>query len=220
MKSTAFATVAFIALVAWTGNRASFASDSGNITAINDSVEASAGQTYRNVNTVNGDVLVRSGATVDSAHTVNGEVVIERDARIGNVNTVNGSLEIGEGATVAREASTVNGGVQIAKRSRVGGAVSTVSGEIELNGAEVGGAVTTVNGDIDLTDGARVRGGILVKKPNNDWGSNQDRRDPVKVHICATCVVEGDLRFERPVELRVDNGAKIGKIIGDQVTRR
>ena len=44
--------------------------------------------------------------------------------------------------------------------------------------------------------------------------------DPVKVHICATCVVDGDLRFERPVELRVDNGAKIGKVIGDKVTRR
>ena len=28
------------------------------------------------------------------------------------------------------------------------------------------------------------------------------------------------VRFERPVELRVDNGAKIGKVIGDAVTRR
>ena len=40
------------------------------------------------------------------------------------------------------------------------------------------------------------------------------------MHICATCVVEGDLRFDRPVELRVESGAKIGKVIGDHVTRR
>jgi hypothetical protein len=64
-----------------------------------------------------------------------------------------------------------------------------------------------------------VRGGIHVKKKNDSgwsWGKNE----PLKVHICSTCVVEGELRFDQPVELRVDNGAKIGKVIGDSVTRR
>ena len=217
-----FATVAaaLIALAALAGAGSSLADGSSSVTSVNDSVEAEAGQTYDHVNTVNGNVLVRSGATVESARTVNGEIELERDAKVGNVNTVNGSLEIAAGAAVERNASTVNGGVRIATRSRVGGEVSTVSGEIELNGAEVGGTVTTVNGDIDLTDGARVRGGIRVKKPNDDWSWNKERGQPVKVHICATCVVEGDLRFDRPVELRVDNGAKIGKVIGDKVTRR
>jgi hypothetical protein len=32
-------------------------------------------------------------------------------------------------------------------------------------------------------------------------------------------VVEGELRFDRPVELRVDQGAKIGNVIGDSVKR-
>jgi hypothetical protein len=220
MKSTALVTVAFIALVAWAGNRASIAGDGRSVTAVNGSVEASAGQVYDKVKTVNGDVTVRTGATVESAQTVNGEIELERDAKAGSVSTVNGSLDIGDGATVAREASTVNGSLKLAKRTRVGGAVSTVSGEIELNGAEVGGTLTTVNGDIDLTDGAHVRGGILVKKPNGDWSWNNGHEDLVKVHICGTCVVDGDLRFERPVELRVDAGAKIGKVIGDQVTRK
>ena len=40
------------------------------------------------------------------------------------------------------------------------------------------------------------------------------------MHICSTCIVDGELRFDRPVELRVDDGAKIGKVIGDNVTRR
>jgi hypothetical protein len=32
-------------------------------------------------------------------------------------------------------------------------------------------------------------------------------------------VVEGELRFDRPVELRVEPGAKIGKVIGEDVKR-
>ena len=79
---------------------------------------------------------------------------------------------------------------------------------------EVGGQIVTSKGDIELTDGARVRGGIHVKKNNgNNWGWGKD--EPLKVHICSTCVVDGELRFDRPVELRVDDGAKIGKVIGD-----
>ncbi len=94
-----------------------------------------------------------------------------------------------------------------------------MSGEIELAGAEVAGKLITRNGDIDLTDGARVRGGIHVQKPNDsgwDWGKS----DPIKVHVCGTCVVDGELRFDQPVELRVDSGGKIGTVIGDKVTRR
>ena len=94
-----------------------------------------------------------------------------------------------------------------------------MSGEIELRGAEVGGLVSTRNGDIDLTDGAHIRGGIHVKA-KSDGGWNFGRDEPLKVHVCSTCVVDGDLRFDRPVELRVDSGAKIGKVIGESVTRR
>ena len=97
--------------------------------------------------------------------------------------------------------------------------MSTVSGDIELEGAEVGGKLTTSNGDIELTDGAHVRGGIHVRKnKGSNWGWG--RRTSPEVHICSTCVVDGELRFERPVELRVDQGAKIGKVIGDEVERR
>ena len=141
---------------------------------------------------------------------------MEEDAKLGEVETVNGSLDIRDGVTVARTASTVNGGVEIGQRSRVGGDVSTVSGEIEIDGAEVAGKVITTNGDIDLSDGARVLGGIHVRK-NNSWGWGKD--EPIKVHVCSTCVVEGDLRFDRPVELRVDQGAKIGKVVGESVKR-
>jgi DUF4097 and DUF4098 domain-containing protein YvlB len=219
MKFAAFVTAAFIAFVAWAGSPVSMASDGRNVSSVNGSVSASPGEVYDTVSTVNGDVRVGSGATADQAKSVNGSIVLESDAKVGNVSTVNGSLRIGEGVAIAREATTVNGGVKIAERARVGGDVSTVSGEIELSGAEVTGKLSTRNGDIDLTNGARVRGGIHVKKKNDsNWGWGKD--DPVRVHICATCIVDGTLQFDQPVELRVDTGAKIGQVVGDAVTRR
>jgi DUF4097 and DUF4098 domain-containing protein YvlB len=219
MKFAALLLTAFIAFVAWSGSSVSVAGDGRNATSVNGSVSASPGEVYDTVSTVNGDVRVGRGATAEQAKSVNGTIVLEDDAKVGNVSTVNGSLRIGEGVAIAREASTVNGGVKIAQRARVGGDVSTVSGEIELNGAEVTGKLTTRNGDIDLTDGAKVRGGIHVKKKNDsNWGWGKS--DPVRVHICATCVVDGTLQFDQPVELRVDPGAKIGQVIGDAVTRR
>jgi DUF4097 and DUF4098 domain-containing protein YvlB len=218
MKSATAATVA-IALVAWGASEVSIAGDGRDMSSVNGDVTASAGETYGTLSTVNGGVHVGRGVTADKAKTVNGEIDVENDAKLGEVSTVNGELEIGDNVTIARTASTVNGSIELGKRTRVGGDVSTVSGEIELEGAEVGGQIITRNGDIELIDGARVRGGIHVKTKNdNGWRFGKD--EPVKVHICATCVVEGELRFDRPVELRVDAGAKIGKVIGDAVTRR
>jgi DUF4097 and DUF4098 domain-containing protein YvlB len=219
MKSAAFAIVATIALFVWGASAVTAASDGRNISSVNGEVTASAGETYGTLSTVNGSVHVGRGVTADKAKTVNGQIDVENDAKLGEVSTVNGGLDIGNDVVIARTASTVNGSVELGKRTRVGGDVSTVSGEIELNGAEVAGLVSTRNGDIELTDGARVRGGIHVKKKNDsNWGWGKD--EPIKVHICSTCVVDGELRFDRPVELRVDPGAKIGKVIGDAVTRR
>lgn len=216
MKFATLAAAVF-GFIACAANPVAFASDGRNLTSVNGSVEAKDGQTYDTLSAVNGEVRVGRGATVETAKTVNGEVEIEADARVGTVSTVNGSLDIGEGATITHEASTVNGELTLGQRVQVGGDVSTVSGEIGLKGAEVAGSVSTVNGNIDLADGARVRGNLVVKRPSSGW--NKHEGDPVKVRICATCVVEGELRFERPVELRVENGAKIGKVIGDNVKR-
>lgn len=219
MKLVACCVAVLIVWLAWAGSPVSFAGDGNNITAVNSSVKAAEGQTYGTLSTVNGDVHVGRSANANEAKTVNGSITLENDARLGNVSTVNGSLNINEGVAIERDAHTVNGDVDMERRSRVGGDLSTVSGDIELEGAEVGGQLRTVNGDIDLTDGARVRGGIHVKKSNRS-GWNFGKDEPIKVNICSTCVVDGELRFERPVVLHVESGAKIGKVIGDEVTRR
>jgi DUF4097 and DUF4098 domain-containing protein YvlB len=219
MKSTAFVIVTTLVLIAWAGSDVSVASNGRDITSVNGEINASAGETYDSLSAVNGSIHVGSGVTAERAKTVNGEIEVDNNAKIGEVSTVNGELEIGNDVVIARNASTVNGSVQLGKSTRVGGDVSTVSGEIEIRGAEVGGLVSTRNGDIDLTDGAHVRGGIHVKTKNDDgWRFGND--EPLKVHVCSTCVVDGELRFDRPVELRVDSGARIGRVIGESVTRR
>jgi hypothetical protein len=218
MKVLACSVALIVAWMAWSGGSISYASDGGSITAVNSSVNANEGQTYETLSTVNGDVRVSRRAVAKVAKTVNGSITLESEARVGEASTVNGSLNLAEGVSIEREARTVNGDVDMRKRSRVGGDVATVSGDIDVDGAEVGGEIRTNNGNIDLTDGAQVRGGIYVKETHRSgWSWGKD--DPVKVHICSTCVVDGDLRFERPVELRVDSGAKIGKVIGDNVRR-
>lgn len=210
---------AFVATVLVACTQFAFAGDGRNVSSVNGSVSAAPGETYSKLSTVNGDLHVGRGASADEAKTVNGEIVLENDSKVGEASTVNGSLEIGAGAAIARAASTVNGSVTLKKRAQVGGDVTTVSGDIELNGAEVAGRLETRNGDIELTDGAHVRGGVHVrKKDDGNWGLSNDR--PVRVRICATCVVDGELRFDRPVELHVESGAKIGQVIGAAVTRR
>ena len=200
MKFATLVVVALVVFVAWAGIPVSLASDGRDLSSVNGEVTASAGETYGSLSTVNGSVHVSRGVTADRAKTVNGEIEVENNVKIGELATVNGSVDIGEDVAVERNASTVNGG-------------------IEINGGEVGGQIVTAKGDIELTDGARVRGGIHIKKNNgSNWGWGKD--EPPKVRICSTCIVDGDLQFDRPVELRVDDGAKIGKVIGEDVTRR
>jgi DUF4097 and DUF4098 domain-containing protein YvlB len=219
MKFATLAVFAVVVFAAWAGSPATLAGDGRNISSVNGTVTASPGETYGSLNAVNGNVKVGSGATADRAKTVNGEIDVASNAKLGEASTVNGSLDIAEDVSIDRNASTVNGEVEVGKRSRVGGDVTTVNGEIKIDGGEVGGQIITSNGDIELTDGARVRGGIHIKKPNDSgWGWGKD--DPPTVRICATCAVDGELRFDRPVELHVADGAKIGKVIGDKVTRR
>jgi DUF4097 and DUF4098 domain-containing protein YvlB len=219
MNNTFRALVTCVAVAALSACSYAYSSDGHDITSVNGSVEAEPGKTYGSLTTVNGDVRMGRGAIADKAKTVNGDIELDDEARVGSANTVNGALHLGAGAVISESAATVNGEVTLRARSRIGGDVTTVSGEIELDGAEVAGKIVTRNGDIELTDGARVGGGIHVQKQNDsgwDWG----RKDPIKVHVCGTCVVDGELRFDQPVELRVDSGGRIGTVIGEKVTRR
>jgi DUF4097 and DUF4098 domain-containing protein YvlB len=213
MKTAATITLSCLALLL----AAEAAADGRSISKVNTSVTAEAGQSYDEISTVNGSVRIGSGASANEAETVNGSIEIESDAKVGTASTVNGAIKLREGVVVSKEASTVNGAVTLEKRARVDGPVSTVNGAIKVDAGEVKGLVTTVSGDVALTDGARLLGGLHVKKPTGNWFGGNDKR--VTVSICSTCVVEGELRFDRAVDLRVESGAKIGRVIGDDVKR-
>jgi DUF4097 and DUF4098 domain-containing protein YvlB len=215
MKLFACIATAAIVWMFWSGSSVSLAGDGASLRAVNGSLTAKDGQSYTKISTVNGDVRIGRGASADEAETVNGSIQVRNDARLGRVSTVNGSLDVSDGVAISGSASTVNGDVDI-ERAKVGGDVSTVSGNIDLEGSEVTGGLGTVNGHIELSDGARVQGGITIKK-NKGWSWNDAK--PSKVRICSTCVVEGELRFERPVELLVESGGKIGQVIGENVKR-
>jgi DUF4097 and DUF4098 domain-containing protein YvlB len=213
MKTATPLAFSFLALLV----AADAVADGRSISKVNTSVVAEAGQSYDEISTVNGNVRIGSGASANEAETVNGSIDLESNAKVGTASTVNGSIKLREGVVVSKEASTVNGSVNLEKRARVDGPLSTVNGAINVDAGEVTGLVTTVSGDIELTNGARLLGGLHIKKPTGNWFGGKDKR--VDVSICSTCVVEGELRFDRAVNLRVENGAKIGRVIGDDVKR-
>ena len=193
-------------------------------------ITAEAGREYGSLSSVNGGITIREGASVREAETVNGGIRVEENARVGDAETVNGGIRLEDGAS-ARSLEAVNGAVKLGRDARVeddietvngavraqagvviGGNVENVNGMIHLDRTEVGGEVVTTNGDITL-EGATVRGGLRVEKPQGGWWSTKRNRMP-RIVIGAGSVVGGEMVFEHEVELYVHPDAKVGKQSG------
>lgn len=195
---------------------------------INSSIDIADGETVDDDrSTVNGSINVGRDATVTGdLETVNGSADIGQGSRVGNVETVNGRIDVadnvsaaglesvngritlGANVTVDNDIDAVNGRISIGSGSRVGGEVSSVNGHITLTGADVG-SLTNHTGGMELAGGARVRGDLTVER-----GRNSDDGQPQDVTIGADCVVEGNLVFERKVNLRIHKTATVGEIRG------
>ena len=177
MKFAAFVVFAFVAFVAWAGSPVSFAADGRNISSVNGSVKADAGETYGNAEHRQRQRARRPRR--DRRRSQDRERRNrrreQREARRSGAPSTDRSTSATTSPST-RTASTVNGSVELGKRSRVGGDVSTVYGEIETRWRRSRRARSSrSNGDIELTDGARVRGGIHVKKNNgSNWGWGKD----------------------------------------------
>ncbi|TLZ48302.1 MAG: hypothetical protein E6K22_15665 [Gammaproteobacteria bacterium] len=163
---------------------------------------------------VNGDVT----ATESGAGTVNGSIHVPAGQHSGAVGTVNGSIRIDDGATVG-PARTVNGAMDLESGADVGGGLKNVNGQITLKTAHVGGGLSTVGGDIDLSGESRVEGGILVQEPGGWFGGSSSRARKPRIVIGPGAVVQGNLRFEREVELYVSERATVGPITGATAIR-
>ena len=182
-----------------------------DVSTVNGSVSADAGQAYGDLETVNGSVSIAAGATVEDASTVNGSITVGDKAQAASLETVNGAIRIGKDVQVRKDVETVNGSIFTDRGTTIGGNVDTVNGAIGLVGTQLAGGIETVNGDITVGIGSHVKGGIKVEKPRG-W-SIKPRRDP-RIIIGPNAVVEGPLVFERPVVLYVHRTAKIGPVTG------
>jgi DUF4097 and DUF4098 domain-containing protein YvlB len=187
-------------------------SDGDASTKINGSIHVPVGKQAGAVATVNGSIHIDDGATVTSATTVNGSVHLGDHATATALNSVNGSIVLGTGAHVSGSASSVNGELSMGDGAEISGSLTNVNGKITLNAAHVGGGIKTVNGSMNINGASHVEGGILVEKPSSDL--LQMVRDVPRIVIGPGATVQGDLRFERTVQLFVSDKATIGTVTG------
>jgi DUF4097 and DUF4098 domain-containing protein YvlB len=187
---------------------------SEDISKVNGSIEAQAGQVYGDLDTVNGSIRIHAGAQAREASTVNGSITVDAKAQVGSLDTVNGAIRVGTDVRISGDVDTVNGSIFIDSGSVVSGDVETVNGAIGLVRTQLGGSVETVNGDITIGVGSHVKGGIKVQRPGG-WFNTSSKRKP-RVVIGPQAVVEGSLVFEREVQLYVHRSARTGTIRGAQ----
>jgi len=189
----------------------------GGTHTVNGSIRVLAGQKAGEVDTVNGSIHVDENATLAEAHTINGSITLGSRATAEGLRTVNGRIHLDDGARVSHEVSSVNGALALGSGADVGGPLANVNGRIELKAAHIGGGIRTVNGDIDVGANSHIEGGILVEKPSMGlfgWTTTKPR-----IVIGPGAVVQGNLRFEREVQLYVSDKASIGPVSGATAVR-
>ena len=207
----------------------------GGINSVSGDIELGAGARVGSLNTVSGDIDLASKATAGAVVTVSGDIHAGDDVQMGDVQTVSGDIRFGmrarsgsaqtvsgdvrfgEGGQLAR-AETVSGDVFIARGGRVARGVQTVSGAIGLVASDVGGDVLTYTGNVTVGIGSHVRGGLTVRKPNQNNGIRvlnlRIKPNPPRIVIGPNARVDGALRFEHQVKLYVHASARTGPISG------
>jgi DUF4097 and DUF4098 domain-containing protein YvlB len=190
------------------------ASEVPDISKVNSAIRIDTNQHVGDVSSVNGSIRIEEGAVAATVDTINGGIDIEDGAVIKAADTVNGGISIGESVKVSGSIKTVNGGISIGAGSEVAANVITVNGTIRLRNVYVGKNVKTANGDIEIKDGSVVDGNVIIKA-NSSWLSrvlsmNSKTSDLV---IDETSRVNGDIHLYKAVNIRIEDGAQIGRII-------
>lgn len=194
----------------------------GDISKVNRSVTVEDGGRAGDVESVNGSIQIGDDAIIESAETVNGSVRIGANGQAESLETVNGSITVGAKTVVADGIETVNGAITLAEDAASLDKIETVNGRIELGArAQAGAGIELVNGGVELKDAARVTGNITVRKPGGFGWFNGNNKPP-RVILGPNAVVNGDLVFEREVELYMHTTAKVtgkqhGPLVGGKV---
>jgi hypothetical protein len=206
-----------LALAACDNGDAVVVSGAAGTHKVNGSLSVAAGEHTGSLSTVNGSVDIGANAVVTTVQTVNGPVEMAEHATADAVSAVNGPVSLAGGARVNGGITTVNGTIDLAAGADVGGTIKNVNGAMTFNAAHVGGGLRTVGADIDLGRDSHVEGGIVVRKASNWFGASDARRP--RIIIGPGSVVQGDLRFEREVQLYVSDRASIGPVTGATAVR-
>ena len=165
------------------------------------------------VETVNGRIRIDANTQAENVETVNGSIEIGAGSSVDNIDSVNGGIKLGENVTVNGDASVVNGEITLARGVRIEEDVSNVNGKISVTGAEVGGDIETMTGDVTLTDGAILRGDLIVEKPRSRNWFKRDRTP--RIVIGPNSTVAGVIRLEHKVELFISESANVGGVEGE-----
>lgn len=165
------------------------------------------------VRTVNGSIKVGDGARIANAATVNGSVTIGNGVVGDNFETVNGSIRLGTDVSVSGDLETVNGKISAKSGSKITGRAENVNGEISFEGSEITGDVTTVTGDVRLSDGAIIKGDLIIEKPSM-WSFGQGKKREPEIVIGPGSTVAGVIRLEREVKLYISETASVGGVEG------
>jgi hypothetical protein len=188
-------------------------SDNGDGSSkVNGSVHVAAGKPPVAASTVNGSIHIDDNAAVTSASTVNGSVHLGEHATAKSLESVNGSITLGGGAHLSGDASSVNGELTLDDGAEILGSLSNVNGKITLTSAHVATGIKTVNGSISITGASHVEGGIVVEKAGTQL--IQITHEIPRIVIGPGATVQGELRFERTVQLYVSDKATIGTVTG------
>jgi predicted acyltransferase (DUF342 family) len=186
----------------------------GSRSRVMGGLHAGTGEVVGDFETVNGGISIDDRARAGHLSTVNGGIDIEDDAQAASATTVNGGIEVGERARITGDLTTVNGGIRVDFLTKIGGNVETVNGAITIRQSDVAGNVELVNGDVMIGAKSHVHGSVIVRRNKGvsvGWG----RKPKVpRIIIGPGAMVDGDLRFEREVELYVHTTARIGNVIG------
>ncbi len=201
---------ALAVMVALSGCGGSGDGDESN--KVNGSIDVPAGKPPGAVATVNGSIHIADNATITSATTVNGSVHLGDHATATSLSSVNGSITLGTGAHASGSVNSVNGELTLGDGADLSGSLSNVNGKITLTAAHVGGGIKTVNGGMNIGGASHVENGILVEKPGSELV--QIVSNVPRIVIGPGATVQGDLRFERTVQLYVSDKATIGKVTG------
>ena len=182
-----------------------------DIDSVFGGITVDRGASVRDVSSVNGGIELKSDSSAREVDVVNGGIDIGDNVQLRNVETVNGGIDAGEKLKVEKTIETVNGDIEIGRGGFVGFDVRSVNGDIELTKVSVERNIKTNNGDIRLVEGTLVKGDLIVEKSNgfSSWGLSADM--PV-IEVDEFSEVQGTIHLYKPVELKIDENAKVGDI--------